>query len=190
MIRERFMENNIRWLDYLPLAVFAWGARLLGLTTQGGSWENAFYLGAATAVMLIIYKWYHSYSFDYIALGTYAFLIYGALAYAINPVLLLPYDVLKQAVIFAWVFIAGVITTLVTPEGFIQGPPAHRYQNIIGSIGLLALTSLALVVSYSVLNLTTAGTAVGTIIPFVGLLASRAFLTKYVEGQVKTSNSR
>ncbi len=176
------MENKIHLLDFLPLALFSWGPKLLGHAQN--NWEYAFYLGAVSAVLQMLYSWYRGYSFDYIALGANAFLIYGALAYAIHPSLLFPYNWLKQSVIFAWVLIVGVITTLITPEGFIQGPTT---RNLSGSVALLGLTALALVVSFSVLQLTTAGTGIGTILPFVVLLGGRAVLKNYLEVQVKTS---
>ena len=179
---ERNMENNVHLHDFLPLALFAWGPRFFGLAS--GDWEYAFYFGACAAIIQLLYSWYRGYSLDYIALGANAFMIYGALAYAIHPALLLPYTVLKQAVIFAWVFVVGLITTLVTTEGFIQGSGSN---NLTGSIVLLGCTALALIVSYSILTLTTAGTGLGTILPFVGLLAGRAALKRSLEATAKAS---
>ncbi len=181
------MENKIHTIDFIPLAVFAWGPRLLRLTQSNGSLEYAFYIGAATALLQMLYSWYRGYSFDYIALGANIFLIYGALAYAVHPILLLPYDWFKQSILLVWVLLVGIITTLVTPEGFIQGPPEHKQQNLPGSFALLGLTAVALIVSYSVLKLTSAGTSVGAILPFVGLLASRAVLKNYFAPSVRTS---
>lgn len=181
------MENKIRTVDFIPLAFFAWGPHLLRLTDSNEPWEYAFYLGATAALLQMLYSWYRGHSFDYIALGANAFLIYGALAFTINPALLLPYYWFKQSIVFVWVLLTGIITTLLTPEGFIQGPPTHKQQNLLGSFALLGLTALALIVSYTILKLTDAETAVGAFLPFVGLLASRAVLKNYLAQSVKAS---
>ncbi len=179
------MDNKLHLLDFLPLAIFSWGPSILGF--EQGSWQQAFYLGSTAAAIQILYTWYRGHSFDYIALGANLFMIYGALGYALYPRMLLPYDLLKQSIIFVWVFIIGLITTLITPEGFIQGPVSAKQYNLTGSIGLLCLTALALVISYSLLTITSANTAVSTIMPFVGLLATRALLKNYVETSLKAS---
>ena len=174
------MENKIQTIDFIPLAVFAWGPRLLGLTKSNSSWEYAFYCGATIALLQILYTWYRGYSFDYIALGSNTFLIYGALAYAIAPLLLHPLHSLHQSLIFVSILLTGIITTLATPEGFIQGPSKDKKQNLVGSLALLGLTASALISSYSILHLTNAGTSLGAILPFVALLAGRAILKNYL----------
>ncbi len=177
------MGKKIYTIDFLPLAIFAWGPHLLGFTQQNGSWESAFYLGAASVLLQMAYSWYKNYSFDYIALGANAFLIYGALAYALHPALLFPYELFKQSIIFVWILLVGLITTLVTPEGFIQGSSTIKQQNFPGSLALLGLTALALLISYSILNLSNAGTVLSTIVPFVLLLAGRAVISEHFEGK-------
>ncbi len=174
------MEKQIRWLDFLPLAIFSYGTRLVGLTTTGDSWAHAFYIGAALAILHMIYIRYRDLYVDYIALGANLFLIYGALGYALHSALLMPYDVFKQSVIFVWVFTVGLVTTLASSEGFIQISDEHKKNALVGSLALLGATGIALLVSYCLVTYTTLSTGFGVVLPFVGLLSTREALRNYL----------
>ena len=174
------MDKQLHWIDFLPLAFFAWGTRLVGLTTTGDSWAHAFYLGAILTLLQMTYYWYRGLRMDYIALGANLFLIYGALGYAIHKSLLIPYDVFKQSIIFVWVLLVGFVATLALPDGFIQLPDEKNKHNLIGSLALLGLTSIALILSFCLVKFFGVGTAFGVVLPFVGLLSARKILRNYL----------
>ena len=176
---EDIMEKQIRWIDFLPLALFAYGTRLVGLTTIGDSWATAFYIGGGLAIIQLAYLWYRNLYFDYIALGADLFLIYGALGYAAHNILLFPYDLFKQSVIFMWVFIVGFVTTLASPEGFIQLSEKYQQHIIIGSLSLLGATAVTLLISYCLVTFTNLSTGFGVVLPFVLLLSTREALRNY-----------
>ena len=172
------MENQLRWIDFLPLAIFSYGSRL-GLVGADGSWTNAFYLGAGLALLKVGYLWYRGLKFDYIALGTTLFLIYGALGYALHKPLLVPYDIFMQSVIFLWIFIVGIIATVATKEGFIQLPDEYHKHTRIGSLALLGATGIALLISYCLVSYTAVSTGIGVVMPFVLLLLGREAMRTY-----------
>lgn len=174
------MENTIRWIDFLPLAIFAWVPKMLGLIQPGGSWENAFYIGAAAALIQGCYMWYRAMQPDLIALAGYMFLMYGAFGYLTSPLLLLPYDWFDQSIFFVWVLLVALVATLVSPEGFIKGPPQEKLKNLQGSLLMIGLISLALLFSYIFDKYLGIGIALGNVLPSIGLIAARAAIREYL----------
>lgn len=172
------MDNRLHILDYIPLLVFFYGSRLLGISTVESSWALPFYLGGVCALLQMIFYRYRGYSFDFIVLGTNLFLIYGALGYLLPGELLVPYKILKQAAIFLWIGLVGSIATLVVSEGFIQLAHQSRKTVTIASLALLGGVTLAGLVAYLAVTYTNF-TALGVIVPFIGVIAIRELLRKY-----------
>ena len=167
------MENQIRWTDFIPLLA-AYFAKIAKLSTT-----YAFYIGATLAVMQMAYMWYRGQHVDYIALGANTYLIYGALGYAISETLLLPPVITKQGSIFAWIFITGLIITVVTKEGFLQLPESSQEQSLFGSLSLLAATGLTFLISYCLVTYAGFSTASGVMWPLGILVTARVLLRNY-----------
>ncbi len=165
-----------RWIDFIPLIVFAWFSRVAACKTEN-AWNYSFYAGAALAILVLAYAWYRKSDVDYVAVGADAFLIYGSAGFLAFPVLLEPYSYFQQSVIFLWILIVGIITTFTRPEGFLQ-QETHRYteKSLRGSLMLLALTAVCFIVSFALIKYFNVGTALGTIVPFVALLYGRNFI--------------
>ncbi len=146
--RERNHGKRLRLLDFLPLIIFSYGARIFGLASTQQAWGPAFYLGATLALVQMGYSWQKGILTDYIALGANLFLIYGALGYALYKPLLIPYDLFKQASVFLWIGLVGSVATLIAPHGFIQMEGvSSRKDAIIGSMALLGAVTIALLAS-------------------------------------------
>ena len=173
------MNQNIRWIDFLPIALFSYGTRLAGLTASQGSWNYAFYIGAGLALLQMLYTWYRDLRIDYIALGANLFLIYGALGYVIHKALIAPYDIFQESVVFLWIFIVGLITTIALPDGFIQLPQENKKSSTVGSLTLLGTTGISLLISYCLATYTNLNGGFVVTLPFVGLLLARETLRNY-----------
>lgn len=180
---REIMENGLRLLDFLPLIIFSYGARLFGLANTQQSWGPAFYIGATLALLQMGYYWQKGISLDYIGLGSNLFLIYGALGYALYEPLLIPYSLFKQASVFLWIGLVGSLATLIAPHGFIQTPNTSRKITIIGSMALLGAVTLALLASYMLVRYTIY-TGIGVAVPFVLLLFIREVLRNYFASTV------
>lgn len=168
------------WTNFIPLIAFIWLSRLCG--TQSATacpWTYAFYAGAVIAILQLLYTWYKKLPLDYIAIGTDVFLIFGAAAFLVFPPLVVPYAYFRQTVIFLWILVVGIITTVVRPEGFLQ-VNSHRYttKSLTGSILLLGIVSLAFIASLVLIKYYDMGTAIGVALPFAAMLIGRETLRK------------
>lgn len=165
---------STHWTNFIPLIVFAWFSRLCGLSPEM-SWMYSFYAGAALAIAQLAYAFYRKIEFDYIAIATDAFLIYGAAGFLAFPFLLAPYAYFKQSVIFLWVIIIGFITALTRPEGFLQVSSHHYFtaKSRYGSTILLTLSLICFVVSFILTKYFQLSTTIAVILPFICLLIAR-----------------
>lgn len=169
------------WTSFIPLIGFVWLSRLCGpQSATACPWTYSFYGGAFTAIVQLMYAWYKKLPLDYIALGTDAFLIYGAAAFSLGfAPLVAPYAYFRQTVIFLWILIVGLITTVTRPEGFLQQPSnrlTSTSKRLQGSIALLAIVAAAFIASFIFIKTLDWGTLLGVVLPFVAMLAGRAIL--------------
>lgn len=168
------------WSSFIPLIVFVTFSRICG--TQSATacpWTYAFYAGAVVAIVQLLYAWYKQIPLDYIAVGTDAFLIYGAAAFLAFPALAVPYAYFRQTVIFLWILIVGVITTIVRPEGFLQHPSSRfTTKNVYRSLALMGVVVAAFVASFIFVKILDWGTFLGVTLPFIALLLARETLRK------------
>ncbi len=168
-------------LDFIPLIVFVWFARLAGIEVAGPAWKNAFYIGAAVACAQMFFYWYKRLSYDFIALGSNLFLIYGAVGFLLYQPFLKAF--LNESIIFAFILLVGLITTFTIRGGFIQLPKIKKNSALIGSFALLGLTLVVLIISYVLVRFLHAGTIVGVAIPFAALMFGRKALRDYFSEQ-------
>jgi hypothetical protein len=174
------MENTLDWTEFLPLALFFWGGRLLHMVNPTVSTTAlAFTLGGALALIQMLYSAYQGRPIDYIALGCNLFLMGGAGASALNVLLKVPYSLFNQTSLFIWILLVGVVTTLLSPKGFIQ-LSKKSISPFSGSVPLLALTVAAFMVSYSLITLLQFGTGLGVGIPLITLISLREVLRRDV----------
>ena len=173
------MESTIHWMDFIPLALFIWGGRLANfISSTHNSTSHAFFLGASAALIQLVYWVYHKQSIDYLALGANLFLIVGALGVVFDSALLEATGFFKQATLFAWILLVGGIATFSTPRGFLHLPKNNLFS-FVGSLTLLALTGIALVLSYGMISYFKFGIGLGIGIPFVSLVSFQEILKNY-----------
>jgi hypothetical protein len=172
MLIFKLRRITMKWLDYLPLALF--NAAYIHIEPFEKLTEaQAFYIGAGTALCIALLKWFTGQTIDYIALGSYAFIAYGAVAFALFPQLLPPLDALQEASIFLFIVLVGIVTSLVRPEGFMQltGVDASTIRQ--ASWLLVALCVVAFISTYYLSVIAKLNPLVSVVLPFVLLLIIR-----------------
>ena len=104
-------------------------------------WHYFFYVSAACALLQLAYLVYKRQEIDKIALGADLFLFYGAIGYALDETLLMPFKFLGHTIIFIFVFVVGIVTSLFSTTGFIQIDTPNKAIVRSGSFALLGLTA-------------------------------------------------
>ncbi len=175
------MAKYFRWIDFVPLAGFVWGAHFLGIH----SIESSYYLGAGLACAQILFLRLRSMPIDYMALGVDLFLVYGAIGYLVNKEFLLPYALFKEPILFVWVFLIGLYATMLLPNGFIGVPfpgsliKKPALDRVFISFILLCLTAVALFLSYFLVNFVRVDLGFGLFLPFMCLMGAREGVRNY-----------
>ena len=108
-------KQEIRWIDFIPMAIFTWGPSL-GITE---SIAFQYYLSAIAALIQLTIIYYNNWHINYISLGTSLFLLYGAAGYAINKNLFLPCYWLDQSTLFVWVLLIGLLSSFFLPKEYV-----------------------------------------------------------------------
>ncbi len=142
-------------------------------------WHYFFYISAACAFLQLAYLVYKRQEIDKIALGADLFLFYGAIGYALDEALLMPFKFLGHTIIFIFVFVVGIVTSLFSTTGFIQIDTPNKAIVRSGSLALLGLTLLAFMISYTITP-SFMGTKANVVLPFMGLVFARHFLRNYL----------
>lgn len=171
------MEKSVSWVHFLPVALFVYGTRFLGFPSNDGSISIGFFLGSTLALFYLLCSWFRLVSLDYMALGAYLFLFHGSLGYAFTAKQFFPYVLAKQSILFGWILLVGLVTTLVTPEGFIQ--MSKSGSRLIGSLILLGATAIDFLLSFCLISYAHVDKGIGLILPLLLLVTFRALLRNY-----------
>jgi len=123
-----------KYISLLPIVLFLWMGRF------GYSWIESFFAGGALALGYVIYSMIQRKKIDYLILSLYLFLIGGACMIFKIPGLIYFYKTLKQPIIFVWLTIVGLFTTVLSSSGFIDVQNISRNKVIKGSLLLLGVT--------------------------------------------------
>lgn len=171
-------KEDIRWIDFIPLAVFTWGGRLFITADSVESLATQFYYGAAVALIHIGITLHNKWRINYTALGANLFLLYGTLGYALSEALLLPYLWFKQAALFVWILLIELLTifflkgTAVT----ILSKKARQKTSFIA----LGMTMFILSISMVLINVTKVEVPYTIMLPFIVLMGAKELVKRHI----------
>ncbi len=152
-------------LEAVPLIVFLISVSFID-TTVPMNWQGPFVLSGSVALSVILIFLYKKLLLNRIFLGINLYLFSGGLAFIthqwwLNRI----YDSLQASGILIWVIGVGVITTLISPKGFIgiESPEKNNMKKY--SFFLLTASVIAFAVSFGFQG----NRILSESIPFVGL---------------------
>ncbi len=135
-------------VQFLPLTLFATYAFWAGPTPAPNRWERAFVLGGVAAVVQMALVLRRRAPVNRLLLGANLYLLVGGLATVTRQwrVLVL-YGVLAEAGIFVAILLVGLVTTSVSPAGYVGRRHPDRRKVRRYSLVLLGLTAAGLAVT-------------------------------------------
>ena len=149
------------YISLFPVVLFLWMRRF------GYSWIESFMVGGIFSLGYLVYLWSNKKKIDHLQLSLYCFLIGGACLIFKIPALNIAYRTLKQSIIFVWLIIIGMVTTIFTQSGFIDVKKANKRQVVFASLLLILTSILLLPFSFYVKNYSTFLATSGGILLFV-----------------------
>lgn len=162
-------------VGFIALAVF--GAYAFAGPPSDQRWVAAFKLGAALAVMELLYLWWRSLPANRLILGANLWLLAGGLAAATQQWwLLLGYQRWGEASLFVAMLVVGLAATLGSRAGFVgaAGPP-HKVRR--ASLALLAAVAGALATAVAFRG----DAKLAAVLPVIGLSWLNRALRLYVQ---------
>ncbi len=159
-------------VQYSPIILFVWLARF------NFSWEIAFLCSGAIAIILLGVLLFLQRLLDRFVIAVYCFLIAGAVMIVGNIVFLQNvYEYFMQAMLPFWLFLVGLISTLVTKEGFIGVVSKQREKVYLYSWYLVGASALAFGFSF----LFKGNMIIAGMVPFILLKILQAKLQKLAQ---------
>ena len=136
------------FVQFVPLSLFAAYAFWAGPAPSRERWMSAFMVGGAAALLHLLLVLRQPTPVNRLLLGANLYLLVGAAA-AVTRLwpLLLVYAELKEAGIFVWMLLVGIVTTAASPAGYVGRLHANDRRVRAFSLALLGLTALALAMS-------------------------------------------
>ena len=131
-----------RYLTFLPLIIFL-------LTYKfSSSWSTSFTIGGVVSCAYLLLVFYEHIRHDLIMTGVNCFLIGGAVM-SIFKIRWLGkvYGYFGFSTILVWIFIVGLIATILSPEGFIG--VKHKNKQLIKIFSIALLVGVLLAIAYS-----------------------------------------
>jgi hypothetical protein len=169
----RLTKKYFRIVEFIPIIAFGWVVRLTN--ENAVNWKLAFIVGACIALLersLLVAK---RLPLDRLLLGVDMFLVVGGAGFLFNiTFILLLYERLMQATLFAFVLVVGILTTFLTERGFLGIRHHERSQVLSYSLYLIGAGVVAFLVSFAFRgNYLLAG-----VIPFTGMIVAKSILAK------------
>ncbi|MCG8529497.1 MAG: hypothetical protein MI749_02410 [Desulfovibrionales bacterium] len=153
-------------LEAIPLTIFAFWIRHMD-TQVPGNWGVVFMVSGLAAIVVTSICLHKKISLNRIFLGINIYLCCGGLTFATKQWWLTRvYEHFQASGMILWVIIIGLISTLVSPNGFVgvHSPDKKRIQTF--SVYLILLSLGAFAVSYAFRG----NALLSEMIPFVGLV--------------------
>ncbi len=138
----------IRFIEAIPITLFL--AYIRRIDTQvPENFKGPFTISAAAAVLLICILVYKKQPLNRLFLGINLYLISGGAAfithqYWLNRI----YDDLQASGMLLWIIGVGVVTTLLSPRGFINTASSDKKRVKTKSLFLLLFASIAFAVAF------------------------------------------
>lgn len=142
-------ERQLKFLEFIPLILYFTFARAANADSSGLQRETAFVVGGVVSIAtLTVLMRNKPYTLNRIMLGVDLFLMSGALAVLFRFEALLDlYRRLDPAPMFAWVLAVGMLTSLLSPCGFVGSPTPDPKRRYLDSALLLSAAVVALGIS-------------------------------------------
>lgn len=162
------MKRFLLLFQFLPVALFLYFARVNG-------WYIGFLVGSAAAVLEFVLLFYFKVPVSRLLGGANLFLIYGAAVmyfqYLPGAQLLMIY---QQSAIFFFILVFVIGATILTKGGAFENYHLYGKKTLRYSVAFIACVVLALLVSYHFRG----DNIKGGVLPFVALIAIKAFLQR------------
>ena len=167
------IAKGVAWsiIQFVPLSVF------LILSETGDDnydpWPRAFMTGGSIAAIgfIVVWNFAQRLRFDRLLIGVNVFLIIGGLITASdNESLISAYRWLREAAMFGWIIVVGLIATLSTKRGFID--VEHNDSKAVQRASWLALICCGIAFGIS-FYFRGSGSLWAAPAPFIGLVIAR-----------------
>lgn len=161
-------------LQYLPLTLFVWLIRFQY------DWPMIFIVAGTSALLFLFVLWKQKNIIDRFVLAIYLFLIGGAVMFIGNVGWLQAvYEYFDKAMLLLWLFFVGIISTIITPQGFIGVESIDKRKQKSYSYYLLIATMIGLIWAfYRRENIFLAG-----MVPFLALRLLQIILRSLLKNQ-------
>lgn len=167
-------QGIIPYLKFLPLTAFLLYARIYGFTEQ--AWQGAFIAAGIFATCITIYLLLQSIILDRLMLGVNLFFFVGAAAFSLKIMPILKfYGTYQGAAFFLNIVVIGLITTFISPAGFVGIYHHDKTALKTASYKLLAVSFAYLCISFLLQNY---GLFISAALPFIALRLVRDMLVK------------
>lgn len=161
----------------IPLSIFLLFIRLVGTSTPQ-SWGPPFVLGGLTAIGATSLCLYKKQVLHRLFLGINLYLISGGLTFVTHQWWLHQiYNDLQASGMLLWIILVGIVSTFMSPRGFIGVESPSRDLIKKYSLYLLLISVLGFALSWSARG----NRLVSEIIPFAGLFLIQGTLKTKVE---------
>lgn len=168
---KAYFNNAIR---FFPLIAFVWYARIHNFSPE--CWENAFIIGSAFSVIQFAILLYQRLPLEPFISAVNLFLLGGGIGFLGKITWLLSvYDNYKQTMLFFWLLVIGIITTLFSSQGFADINVGNKRTITFCSLILLAATGVACYISF----LFKGSTLWAGFIPFISLIVLKKILESF-----------
>lgn len=162
----------IRLLETVPFSLFLLFVRNMD-TPLPQNWRLPFLVSGGAALGVILFLVYRRLIFNRLLLGINLYLMGGTIGFItghwwLNNI----YLHLQASGLLAWIFLTGLVSTLISPHGFIGSSFADSSSVKKQSAFLLLCTGVAFVLSY----IFRGDRLLSEILPFTGLFILQAIL--------------
>jgi len=168
LIMKSTVRKLLPFVQFIPMIVFLYSYQAYG------DWVPAFKSGGIAAFIMLIASLFAERIIDRALLSINCFLLGGAAMFLFDIGWLQNlYQHSAQTTIFLWLLLIGIVTTVVSPAGFVGFKDTHDRAKVIRlSLYFLAAVCLATFVSFYFRG----DNLRGFILPWLGIVVFRDFL--------------
>ena len=167
-------KKILKTFEAIPLSIFLIYFRFVDAKNLQ-NWRSTFFICGLVSFLIIILFLYKKMLFNRLLLGTNIYFLCGGIAFITHQWWLLEiYNKLQASGVLVWIIIVGIVSTLLSPRGFIgvQSPDIKSVKKF--SLYLLFLSLCAFIISFGFQG----SRILSEILPFIALYVILSFFKK------------